>query len=132
MEVALHRLAALDGDLPPHQVTHPFDNRALALIDGAARVDDLAPDIADDPGLVHLDAVLCVDRDFGHVGEVAAMAVLESHAHRGAFRQLPLAPPGPIAHRLEHAAHAGSVESVAPLLRLRHRRSVEDLEAERD
>ena len=58
--------------------------------------------------------LMVVDAHLGDVGEVAAVAVLERHAHRRALRQLPLAPARSFAHGLEHAARAPASKPSPP------------------
>src|SRR5688572_4574649 len=105
VEVALHRAAGGVSDLPVHQVAHAFDHRPLSLVDRRARVDDLAADVAGDPDLPHRDAVARINRHLGDVGEVATMAVLERHAHRGPRRKPPRAPAGFLPNQFQHAPH---------------------------
>ena len=92
--------------------------------------DDLAADVPGYPHPVDLHAIARVHGDLGDVREVPTVAVLERHAHRGARRQTPGAPSGPLANQFEHAPHARRVETVAALLRLRHRRTGQQIEPE--
>ena len=60
----------------------PSTTAPCAWLMAAARVDDLAADVAGDPDLVDLHLVVGVDADFGDFGEVAAVGELERHAER--------------------------------------------------
>ena len=55
IEVRLHHAAAVQRDRLAERRTEPVERRALHLIFGAARIDDLAADIADHPDVVELD-----------------------------------------------------------------------------
>src|SRR2546423_10395280 len=114
VEVALHRAAVVDGDFVAHHVTQAFDDSALTFVDGPARIDDLAADIADYPHFVDANLIAGRDAHLGHFREVPAMAEVEAHAKGGILGQLALAPPGFLRDHLEHAAHA---------LRVQHRRT---------
>jgi hypothetical protein len=46
VEVGLHRAAALDRNLVTHQLTQPFDQSRLHIVQRAARIDDPASNIA--------------------------------------------------------------------------------------
>ena len=63
--------AAFDRDLLAQRRADAVERRALHLVLGAARVDDLAADVADDPDLVDLDVAGRRDRRLHHFGEVA-------------------------------------------------------------
>src|SRR2546423_2987170 len=120
VEVALHRAAVVDGDFVAHHVTQPFDYSALAFVDGPARIDDLAADIADDPHFVHTNLIARRDAHLGHFRKMTAMAEMEAHAKGGILGQLALAPPGFLRDHLEHAAHALRVQHWGiPLRRIR-------------
>ena len=54
VKIALHDAAAIYRDLLRHRLRQPVEHRALHLVLGAARVDDLATDVAGDPNLVDL------------------------------------------------------------------------------
>ena len=55
VEIRLHDPAAIDGDGLAQGGAPPIERRALRLIFGAARIDDLAADVADHPDLIELD-----------------------------------------------------------------------------
>jgi len=61
VEIALDGAAGVDGDFVGHDVAQAFDDGAADLIFGAARIDDLAADVAGDPHFIYLDFVVGVD-----------------------------------------------------------------------
>src|SRR5882724_5194006 len=110
MEIALHRAAALDGDLVAHQVTQPLDDAALDFVEGAAGIDDLAAYVAGHPNFVDANLAAWRQMDFGDFREVSAMAEMEGHAHGSIFGKFARTPAGFLGDELQHSTHALSVE----------------------
>src|SRR5262245_14577657 len=107
-------------------MTAPWD-----WLGGHAGVHDLAADISGDPNLVDLDAVHRVDGDVGHLGEVAAVRILERDAEPTALRQRgTLVPAGSLGDGLEHAERTGVVEAVRPFGRRWQLGRVEEVDPE--
>src|SRR5258708_6425391 len=88
VEIVLYRAALFDGDFVGHQRTQTFDHRALALIFGVERIDDLAANIADDPYLIYFHSFGGIDVDVGDRGKIAAMRKIASRAHRRSFGKI--------------------------------------------
>src|SRR5271166_5641180 len=55
VEIRLHDAAAIDRDRLAERGAEPVESRALCLILGAAGIDDLAADVANDPDMIELD-----------------------------------------------------------------------------
>ena len=86
VEVGLNSAALVDGNFVGHDGAETFENCSLRLIDGAARIDDLAADVANGPGFVHLHFFFVAYGEFDDICEVAAVRELEGEALRAAFR----------------------------------------------
>src|SRR5215469_121812 len=74
IEIGFDDTAALDGDCLAQRCTEPVERGALRLLLGAARVDDLAADVGDNPNMIELDLARGCDRRLDHLGEIAEMA----------------------------------------------------------
>src|SRR3989442_12736644 len=88
VEVALDRAPSVDCYLVSHDVTHSFDDCALRLIDGIARIDDLVADVARHPYLIDLHPAFRVNANLGHLCKITAMREMEPHAHTGTLSRL--------------------------------------------
>src|SRR5688572_25213158 len=84
MEGALHRGPPLDRDLLAQWFRGAIECGGWGLAFRVAYIEDLAADIAGHPDLVHLDRPRPAHRDLNDLGEIAAMAEVERHAHPGA------------------------------------------------
>ena len=111
------------------------ERRALHLVLGAARIDDLAADVADDPDMIELDVAGGRDGRLHHLGEIAEVAEVEGDALAGALRQgVALRPARNLGDAPQHIAHAAGVE-IAQRIRLaagidQHLRLAEQRETE--
>lgn len=103
--IGLHDPSFLERDLLNH-FAHAVNDRALHLILGCARIDDVTSDVAGDPYFVDLDLLVCADGDLGDFGKVTAMAEVEGDAERRTFGQGPLSPAGFFRRQLNDGAHA--------------------------
>src|SRR5262245_50746540 len=86
VKIALQRTTLIDGDLVVHQLTQAFDHRALALVFGVERVDDLAAYITRNPHFLNLNLLGGVDANFRDFSKIAAMRKVKGDAHRSALR----------------------------------------------
>src|SRR5271166_172903 len=89
----------------------PVESRALCLILGAAGIDDLAADVADDPDMIELDVARSRDRRLHHLGEITEMAEVEGDAFAGALgKRVAMRPVGNLRHAQKDVAHSPGVE----------------------
>ena len=109
VEVRLLDAAVLHGDLEAQHGAEAVDHAAFALVVGAAHVDD-GPDVAGDHHAMQAHALVRVDADFGHFGEVTRMAEMERQAHAVPCGQL-AAPAGFFGGELDDIGGAAGVES---------------------
>src|ERR1700722_10049680 len=113
-----------------------FDDRALPLIDRAARIHNLRADVANYPDLVHLYFVLCVHAEIDDVSEVTRVRKLKRDSHAAARREFrPVSPTRAVAHGLENALHPIGIKPDAGSSSARgrgtnHARHVEDVQTE--
>ena len=63
----------------------PFNYRALNLIDGAERVDNLTADICGNPNLVNANFVCAINADLGDLSKVSGVTVMKRHAFASSF-----------------------------------------------
>ena len=95
----------------PERRAEPIERRALHLVLGAAGIDDLAADVADDPDMVELDVARSRHRRLHHFGEIAEMTEIEGDAFAGARGKLVATRPvGNLRRPDQHVAHAPGVE----------------------
>src|SRR5271166_3390765 len=85
VEIGLHNAATIDSYRLTQRRAQAVEDRALHLVLGAARIDDLAADIADDPHVIQLDVTRWRYRRLHYLGEIAEMAEIEGNTLASAF-----------------------------------------------
>ena len=105
VEVLLLHSAVLDRDLESEHRRQAVHDRALALVLGAAEVDDGAH-VGGHGDLVHRQLFVVVDADVGDLGDVAGVAEVEREAE-GVSLGLGLAPAGLVGGELDDASRRG-------------------------
>ena len=132
VEVALHRAAAIDGDLRATSPrTCPSITEPCTWLIAVLRVDDRACRRLRRPTPCRpASRAARVDAHLGHLGEVAAVAEVEGHAHARALRQLCRAPAGLLAPRARSTPRMRAGVVAGACRRARDGRLAEQVEAE--
>ena len=87
VEIRLHDAPAIDADRLAKGRAQTVERRALRLILGAARIDDLAADVTDNPDVIKLDLAGGCDCRLHDFREVAEMAEIERDTFARPSRQ---------------------------------------------
>src|SRR5208282_2892323 len=109
VEIGLHDAAIFNRDLLIQGLAESVKDAALRDVQGGARVDDMAADVADGPHFVDFHLAVVGDRYLHDLGEIAEMAVIESDAETAPRRKAAFAPARNRAHFFKNAAGTAGV-----------------------